>query len=238
MLENSALPSTDSTDNSDKEEQARTFNELLSEAQEALQWLEARHAEQRDIEVGDISAPQTMEEVEDLAQWLHNLVASSDDKKARQILLVKTVSALFAELRSPEDKRIKEIADLLTTYIKRRRRWILRRFGKTLPFPSGEIKIRVIPTSVELPRSVAPLVKTLIDRRGAKKKYLTVKYELNLRAIAQAPWSIRQLVRLAGGWVGRHENVSVKFADRKEAVLLSSRRYFGPTRTGRRTDKK
>lgn len=115
------------------------------------------------------------------------------------------------------------------SFILRRRKGILGRYGRTIRLSNGTIKVRIIPRSVVVPEDAKPVI-NFLDKKPGGEEYLRIEKVLDKRSLAtikNARW-IRSLNGL-GVKFGRSENITIQSSLDEKPTIISHRPY--PNRT-------
>lgn len=179
---------------------------------------------------GDDIVIENMHDISDLLGRAANLQRTVDTANATAKAMKEAAEAQRRDLVEPLNQRIDQIMNAVGAYAKPRRRWWLRRYGRTVSIPGGgTVAWRVVPRSLETPKNTEGIVNQLLLIRGGKR-YLSVKYSLDKRALASASPA---LLRRLGLWAGPHEwlVVATDGQNLKDGFVYSVRRF--PWRTKR-----
>lgn len=130
-------------------------------------------------------------------------------------------------------KELEAIDEQLRLFLGKHRPYLMRRLSKTMRRPSGEVKVTLRAEELELPADATPVIDLLLERSGGKR-YLRRKWELDLRALLQAPRSVMDALAPLGVWRGKHRTISVKSLSSDKPKTLSRRRFNDRTSSRRR----
>lgn len=120
--------------------------------------------------------------------------------------------------------RLVKLEEGLTAFLERHHYQLTRSLSKTIKREAGEVKVVLRAIELEIPGSEKPIIDWLLERRGGKR-YLSLTWKLNRRALLQAPSELFSQLAPFGAWRGRHRQISVKSASSTDAVTISQKRF-------------
>lgn len=177
--------------------------------------------------------PEDMAGVDDLlARRVRNAVARQKaERKAAQkiarfqIRIDKIQQKKFATT-TPLENEDEEIDHVLTSYLLKKRKSILRHFGKTIKLTHGVITWAVRARDVDTTADTSDAVRYLQQHPDGAQYLIKQPDVLNKRAIATcSDENLLRALRRRGIRVSKHEFLHVKPVGFQKAILLSRRLY-------------
>jgi hypothetical protein len=177
-----------------------------------------------------IPVPTSNEEADELLRLIDEDAAVIADAKLVAEAEIADAKFLFESVAGPRQELNELRRQALIKFYERRRRSLGRRFGRIVALEHGKFGARIVPKSLVTPSDTKPLVAKLLHRAGGKR-YLTVSYTLNRRALAQANPKLLKWLGL-GTYASAHEHLFVQANSESEPITVKKRRY---PRVSRRT---
>ena len=173
---------------------------------------------------GEIIVPTTMDEVDVLLGRLARTSELARQMIRQRDVAVAEIQELAAVSIAPLESEQAQLREAVATYLRRRRKSILHRNGRTIQLASGVIKWRVVPRSLDAPKDDKDLINFLLNLHGGKR-YLRATYSLDKKALALAGPKLMRRLRSFGVWVGRHENLTIQASGEPKPVVVRHNRF-------------
>jgi len=143
---------------------------------------------------------------------------------AKKVAKMRKVDAQWREDVGTAPQQLEVVDKDLTAFMVRHHYQLTRSLTKTIKRELGEVKVVLRAKELEVPGSETPIINFLLKRSGGKR-YLTLTWKVNRRALLQAPSQLLSLLAPFGVWRGQHRMISVKSALDDRAQTLSQTRY-------------
>lgn len=143
---------------------------------------------------------------------------------AKRAAKMQKVDAQWREDIGTAPQELEAVDKDLAAFTVRYHYQLTRKLTKTIKRELGEVKVVLRAQELEIPGSEMPIINFLLQRPGGKR-YLTLTWKVNRRALLQAPSQLLSLLAPFGIWRGQHRMISVKSASDDRAQTLSQTRY-------------
>lgn len=172
----------------------------------------------------EIVAPTTMDEVDALMARLSQTAELVEQAAARRDVAIAAVQDLAAATIAPLEFEQAQLRKVIAAYLRQRRRSILSKRGRTVKLANGEIKWRVVPRSLDVPKDDKSVINFLLNLRGGKR-YLRATYSVDKKALAAATPRLLTSLRHLGVWAGKHENLTIQARSEKKPTIVHHSRF-------------